>query len=207
MFFDFSTVSPLDRYHLMIQSIIPRPIAWALTKNENKSLNLAPFSYFNAIHSNPPLVMMSIGYKQDKTKKDTRANIERHKKFVINIPSTEHAELVTSTSLSLDAGESEVDLNNLETINDWPNFELPRIKGIKIAIACRLDRVIEVGRNNQGLIFGEIEHLFVDDAICEVGDRIKIDAAAMAPLGRLGGNDYAIFGDVKTVPRPEYKPT
>src|SRR3989344_4559272 len=60
-----SEIPSAQAYHLMIQTIIPRPIAWALTVNLNQTFNLAPFSFFNGIAGNPPAVMMSIGYKQN----------------------------------------------------------------------------------------------------------------------------------------------
>lgn len=206
MEFDFRKLEPVDRYRLMIQTIIPRPIAWTLSENEGGNYNLAPFSYFNAVHSHPPLVMMSIGFKADQSKKDTRANIEREGKFVVHIASSEHASLVTQSSLALDVGESEVENCGMELI-PFAGFPLPRLKGVKVAMACHLDRVIEVGKNKQGLVFGEIQQLFVDDAIVvEKDGRTLVDAMKLDPLGRLGGNDYGTLGKVVTIPRPEYKP-
>jgi flavin reductase (DIM6/NTAB) family NADH-FMN oxidoreductase RutF len=206
MHLDFTQVSPLDRYKIMIQSIIPRPVAWVVSKNENDSFNLAPFSYFNAIHSNPPLLMMSIGYKQDKTKKDTRANIERYRDYVINIASVEHKEQVTKSSLPFDVGVSEVTECGLELVNDWKNFSIPRIKSVKAAFALRLDQVIEVGSNKQGLIFGEIIEVYFDDCIITETSPLTIDALKLDPIARLGGNDYGSMTKIHTVPRPEYNP-
>jgi flavin reductase (DIM6/NTAB) family NADH-FMN oxidoreductase RutF len=207
MYWNLADLAPVERYRLMIQTIIPRPIAWTLTKNEADSYNLAPFSYFNTLHSNPPLVIISIGYKQDASKKDSRANIERDKNFVIHIPSAEHAELVTQSSLPLAYGESEVDLTGLELVNDWEKpFPLPRVKSAKIAFACKLDKVVEVGANNQGIIFGVIEQIYVTDEAVTMGDKPVIDAMKISPLARLGGDDYGVIGEVKTVPRPPYTP-
>jgi len=199
-------LEPVDRYRLMIQSIIPRPIAWTLTQNPGGNYNLAPFSYFNAIHSNPPLIMMSVGYKADKSPKDTRANIVREKKFVVHIASAEHAETVTRSSMPLATGESEVEDCGLELV-DFAPFSLPRIVGVRIALACELDRVIEVGSNKQGLVFGEIRHMYVEDSlITESSGKIHIDAMKLSPLARLGGDDYGVLGSVLTVARPEYVP-
>lgn len=200
-------LDPVARYRLMIQSIIPRPVAWVLSENENDGHNLAPFSYFNAVHSHPPLIMMSIGYKRDKSKKDTRVNIERSQKFVVHIASSHLAAKVTESSLAFDYGVSEVEKTGLELHNEWTDFPLPRLKDAKIAMACKLDQVIEVGKNKQGLIFGEIEKMYIaDDIVTQKEDNILIDAMKLDPLARLGGDDYGSLGNVFTIDRPEYKP-
>ena len=74
MIIQFADLKPLQRYHMMTQTIIPRPIAWVLTENDNGSSNLAPFSYFTALCSDPALVVLSIGKKPDGSLKDTRHN-------------------------------------------------------------------------------------------------------------------------------------
>ncbi len=73
---DFSALPPPDCYRLMIQAVVPRPVAWVLSDNGDGSLNLAPFSFFTAISSDPPLLMFSAGKKPDGTPKDTLHNVE-----------------------------------------------------------------------------------------------------------------------------------
>jgi len=85
------TLSPNRVYHLMIQSIVPRPIAWILSDNGDGSLNLAPFSYFNAVCSDPPVLMVSIGRKADGGDKDTARNLVERKHCVVHIPHREMA--------------------------------------------------------------------------------------------------------------------
>ena len=82
MHFDLSELSPNRVYYTMIQTLVPRPIAWVLTDNGNDSFNLAPFSYFNGVASDPPLLMISVGKKPDGTLKDTRTNIIERNEFV-----------------------------------------------------------------------------------------------------------------------------
>ncbi|MCB0404081.1 MAG: flavin reductase family protein [Bdellovibrionales bacterium] len=206
MLFDMKALAPVDRYRLMIQTIVPRPIAWTLSRNENHSYNLAPFSYFNALHSDPPLVMISIGNRREGTVKDTRRNIEREKLYVIHIASSPMAATVTQSANPLPAESSEVTDCGLELSGDW-NFPLPRLKLPKVAMGCQLERVIEIGKNRQGLLFGEIQTLYVEDSVCKQdGDKILVDAAKLDPLGRLGGDDYGTLGKVLTVKRPAYVP-
>ena len=103
---NLDSLSPARAYHLMIQSIVPRPIAWVLSDNGDTTLNLAPFSYFNAVCSDPPVLMLSIGRKPDGSDKDTARNIVERSQFVVHIPHREMALEVTESSRPLPFGES-----------------------------------------------------------------------------------------------------
>lgn len=208
MILDFARLSAGQKYHLMIQSIIPRPIAWILTKNRNGTFNLAPFSYFNAVCSEPPVVMVSIGYKSDGSKKDTRVNIEREQEFVIHIPAGDQALEVTQSAYEYEEDESEVDALGLELAPSFGAGRIPKLRASRVAFYCRLYDLKEIGERKQALIFGEIVAADIDDRL--VSDdghgRLRIDAEAMNPLARLGGNDYMTFGQVKTVAREKRRP-
>jgi flavin reductase (DIM6/NTAB) family NADH-FMN oxidoreductase RutF len=203
MYIDLSALSPDQIYYTMTQTVIPRPVAWVLSENENRSFNLAPFSYFTPISSRPPLVMMSVGKKPDGSYKDTRVNIEARGHYVIHIAHEELAGSVTETSRTLPAGESELDRVELETVN-FAGFSLPRLSVCRIALACELYSLQEMGDVPQSLIFGCVKQLYISDAVAQRDekDRLLVDAAKVRPIGRLGGNEYASFGDVINIPRP-----
>ena len=201
---DVSKLTANQKYHLMVQSIVPRPIAWVLSRNQNQTYNLAPFSYFNGVSSDPPLVMISVGHKKSGEKKDTWKNIEREKTFVIQIPSKEHAEAVTGSAFEFSEEESEVEALGLPTKpcfkNDWPV-----VQTCSIAMFCRLFQLTEIG--SQALILGEIQSLYVDDQIVhQEGNRTMIDAQKLQPLARLGGNQYVGLGEVFEIARPKTQP-
>lgn len=203
MIIDFSDLSPNRIYFTMIQSLVPRPIAWVLSDNGNDSLNLAPFSYFNAISSDPPLLMLSVGKKPDGSIKDTRLNIIERNEFVIHIPHREMAAAVTETSRSLAAGESELDRVDLATV-PFENFRLPRLQDCRVAFACERYRVEDI-TTNQAMILGEVKALYIDDSVVEQQDkgRVKIHADKVDPLTRLGGDEYGTLGEIITIPRPK----
>ncbi len=137
--------SPNQRYHLMTQTIIPRPIAWALTDSGNSSFNLAPFSYFTAVSSAPPILMLSVGKKPNGgDSKDTLVNIINNKQVVIHITSAQHAALVTQTSQTLAHGESELTEAKIAT-TEFVGFSLPRIAQCDIAYGCELYEIKELG--------------------------------------------------------------
>ena len=202
MLLDLSTLSPNRVYHTMTQVVIPRPIAWVLSDNGNSSFNLAPFSYFSAVSSDPPLIMLSIGKKPDGEIKDTRRNILERKQFVVHItPRTLLAELNASAA-TLPTNVSELDASGLAT-GMIEGFTVPRLRDCRIALACSLYKS-EAITASQVLIFGEVKKIWIDDAIVQTDDkgRIQISAAGVDPLARLGGEEYATFGEVTSVPRP-----
>jgi flavin reductase (DIM6/NTAB) family NADH-FMN oxidoreductase RutF len=202
MIFDLSEMSPSRVYYTMIQTVVPRPVAWVLSDNGNDSLNLAPFSYFNGVASDPPLIMLSIGEKPDGTPKDTRVNIIERDEFVVHIAHRELAEKVTESSRVLAAGESELNAIGLETVA-FEGSRLPRLKDCRVALACKRYRVEDI-TPTQALILGEVTSIYVDDSAVSTDEkgRVKIHADKIDPITRLGGNEYGVFGNIIDVPRP-----
>ena len=188
---DASTLAPIQIYHLMTQTVIPRPIAWVLTESGEADYNLAPFSYFTPVSSNPPLLMFSVGKKPTGEIKDTTRNVLETGRMVVHIANADLAEQVTQTSATLPHGESEVTLADLELI-DFEGFELPRIKDCPIAFGCKLFEVKEIGETPQSLIFAQIEDIYIaPEVIGDNQERLVVDALKVNPLSRLGGSQYA----------------
>ncbi|MDO3722057.1 flavin reductase family protein [Marinobacter sp. chi1] len=204
MYIDFEGMKPADIYHALTQTAIPRPIAWVLSENPDGDFNLAPFSFFTPITSNPPLVMISVGRKPtDQSFKDTRVNIESRKEFVLHIAHRGLAQAVTESSRTLPHGESE--LSNLELeLTDFEGFRLPRLRDCPVAMACELYEIKEIGAGPQSLVFGLVKKVFVADQAVQTDEkeRTVFDAASIDPLGRLGGSEYVTFGEVIKIPRP-----
>ncbi len=199
---DFAPLSGKEIYGAMIQTIVPRPVAWVLTDNGDDTLNLAPFSYFNGVSSKPPTLSISIGRKRDGSKKDTWRNIEERGRFVVHIAGVGHAGLVSATSEALEFGESEAVKHAIELVEE-SGFSLPRIKDAPIAFDCGRCEIFEIGDAPQGLVIGRIDRAFLDDAIASHTDRgLEVDALALNPLARLGGDDYGRLGETFTIPRP-----
>ncbi|MCM5507453.1 MULTISPECIES: flavin reductase family protein [Vibrio] len=200
---DASTLAPTQIYHLMTQTVIPRPIAWVLTESGETDYNLAPFSYFTPVSSNPPLLMFSVGKKPTGEIKDTTRNVLETGRMVVHIANADLAEQVTQTSATLPHGESEVALAGLELIG-FEGFELPRIKDCPIAFGCKLFEVKEIGETPQSLIFAQIEDIYIaPEVIGDNQERLVVDALKVNPLSRLGGSQYANLDQTFTVARPK----
>lgn len=204
MFIDFEGMNPTDAYHTLTQTVIPRPVAWVLSENPQGDYNLAPFSFFTPITSNPPLLMFSVGRKPtDNAFKDTRVNIEERRDFVVHIAHRELAGAMTETSRTLPHGESELANLGLE-LTELEGSRLPRLKDCHVALACELYDIKEIGAAPQSLVFGRIKGVYVSDDAVHHDDknRLKIDGSKIDPVGRLGGSEYVTFGDVLKIPRP-----
>ncbi len=202
MIFEFDTLSPNSRYHLLTQGLVPRPIAWILSHNDDASLNLAPFSFFNAVCSDPPLLMLSIGRKDGGEIKDSRRNILSKRDFVIQIPSRHHAVAVTASAASLEYGQSELTSLDLE-LEDFPGCTVPRIADAGIAMHCEFHDVHYLGPAQQAIVYARVRQFFVsDELLSENNGRYSIDAAALDPLARLGGAQFAGLGELFSLKRP-----
>lgn len=201
---NIAELSPNQRYHLMTQTIIPRPIAWALTDSGNSSFNLAPFSYFTAVSSAPPILMLSVGKKPNGDSKDTLVNIINNKQVVIHIASAQHAALVTQTSQTLTHGESELTEAKIAT-TEFDGFSLPRIAQCDIAYGCELYEIKELGDVPQSLIFVEVKQVYINDKVADIDNkqRIKVHADKISPLSRLGGGEYATIDKPFEIERPK----
>ncbi|MGD2173599.1 MAG: flavin reductase family protein [Gammaproteobacteria bacterium] len=191
-------------YFTMTQTVIPRPIAWLLTENSDAGYNLAPFSYFNAVCSDPPLVIVSIGKRDDGSDKDSIRNIREREEFVIHVASDDQLAPLNQTSASLPPGESEVDANDL-ALTRVEGFHMPRLSDCKIAFFCRRHDIQMIGNNKQqSLLFAEVKEIYVSDDCAEINEqgRLQIHADAVRPLSRLGASQFASFGEILSAKRP-----
>ena len=203
MIIDFSSITALNRYHLLTQTVMPRPIAWVLSENEDASLNLAPFSFFNAMCSEPPLLVMSIGKKSGGEVKDTRRNLLSGRPFVVHIASVEHVEALNGTAAVLDYGDSEVTASSLP-LSEFPGCTVPRLSECHIAYHCKLYDVHEIGPNKQAMIYAEVLQLYLNDTVVEhENNRYIIDPKKINPLSRLGGVQYSAQGKIFSLTRPK----
>ena len=208
---DFRGLSVMERYILMTQAVIPRPVAWMLTENEGesgsgvggrRSFNLAPFSYFNALSSDPPLVGVSVTEKPEGGEKDTLLNVRRTGMFAAHIAPMGMLEELNASSAGLPYGESEVERLGLKT-ESFGDFGLPRVAGCPAVFGCDLHQEVRLGPT-QVLILGEVRLLYAAEEVLEkdAKGRTTISAEKMNPVARLGAGNYAGLGKFAVLKRP-----
>ena len=201
MKFDPDKQSFKDNHRLMIGSIVPRPIAFVSTKSKNGILNLAPFSYFNGVCSNPPTIMFAPARRgYDGLTKDTLNNIRDTEEFVVNIVSEEIVEPMVACATDFEKEVNEFEVSRLTPV-DSVKVAPPCVKESKVSFECRLQTIVPVGEAEPGggfVVIGNIVMFHVDDDVYRDG---RIDLDALKPVGRLAGNNYSRINDIFTVVR------
>ena len=195
MIFDLSKDTKLnENYKLMAQTILPRPIAWVVTE-DNGVVNIAPFSYFIGLSSEPASVLISVGHKEDGTPKDTLANIRKNRKCTICMVEEKDLEKMHFSSKGLERDVSEAEQFNIETevmVEGYP----PAIKGVPSAYFCTLNQEIELGGGTTIPLVLNLKEIFVDDRVITDRERLSI---SFKPLARIG-KSYAFLGEEITPP-------
>jgi len=195
--------SERDNYKLLIGTIIPRPVAFVTTCSNQGIVNGAPFSYFNIVSSNPPMVSIAVQRPNGRLK-DTARNIYDSKEFVVHIVDEDNVAAINKTAASLPPDESEIELAGLSQV-DSVVIQVPGIKEAKVRMECRLVQAIPLGGTQEGmagsdLFIGEVVMFHIDQSIYEDG---RIDARELNAVSRLAGNNYAKIGDIFSIERPK----
>jgi len=151
-----------DNYFLLTGLVVPRPIAWVSTLAPDGTRNAAPYSYFQAVTTKPPMVMIAGGLRRDGRRKDTRAHIEATGEYVVNIVSEPSAQRMVDCSIAFEPDVSEFDEIGLEAAPS-KIVKAPRIAECKVSLECKLDRVLEVGHGGGTMILGEVVWFHVAD--------------------------------------------
>lgn len=186
---DPKSVTPAVVYSTMIRAINPRPIAWVSTLSPAGISNLAPFSYFNGIGSQPAALMFSVVNHPDGRKKDTTRNIESSGQFVVNIPSFDHVQAVQSSADAFDYEESELEALDLTPIASL-KVAPPRVLECRVHLECELFQHVVVGEGPlaANLFIGKILMMHVDETVLDENE--KIQPEALDTIGRMGGRAY-----------------
>jgi flavin reductase (DIM6/NTAB) family NADH-FMN oxidoreductase RutF len=190
MIYDPTEHPLLETHKLMIGSIVPRPIAFVSTLSKDGLENLAPFSYFNGICSNPPSIMFCPARRgYDGKTKDTLNNIRDTEEFAVNIVSEDFAEQMVSTSTDFEPEVNEFEVSGL-TPEPCQKIAPPKVAEAKISFECKLNKIIPVGNEGPGggfVVIGTIVLFHIDDDVYEDG---YINLGKLRPIGRLAGNMY-----------------
>jgi len=206
VFFDFGTLSRHNCHKLMTSTIVPRPIAWVTTLNEDGTVNVGPFSFFNVASEEPPLVSIAVGSGErfNGDLKDTGVNIRRNGEFVVNLVGYSNAEAMTMTAVNFASGVSEIQFADIETIPS-ARVRTPRIRQSPTSLECELFQSIDLG-SGQSLVLGRVVGMHINrHAVLDI-DKCYIDTPKLDLIARMHGNGwYTRMTDwfqCKTPPHP-----
>lgn len=198
--FDLDTMGKADAYKLLASVILPRPIAWVVSRDNAGEVNAAPYSFFNIVSSDPPLVAISIAAPSDRSMKDTLSNIRERGEFVVNMVPEELAEAMNLTATNAPKGTDETKIAGLD-LATCKLIDVPRIAGSPVALECKLFEMIQPGGATV-IVLGRIVYVHVRSTAFENEARLHVDPAQMRLIGRMhGGGGYCTTRDVFTIER------
>ncbi|TCA27323.1 flavin reductase family protein [Rhizobium leguminosarum bv. viciae] len=190
--FDFKQLTERERYKLMIGTIIPRPIALVTTVDEHGRINAAPFSFFNCLSADPPILAIGVENHADMSFKDTGHNIRMTEVFTVNIVSFAIAEAMHVCGAKYPRGVDELKEAGL-TAMPGEKVASPFIAEAPAAFECRRHVTLELGRSRQ-IVMGEIVYAHYRDGVVDP-ERLHVDPAAVDAIARLGGDTCATIRD------------
>lgn len=167
---------------------MPRPIALVTTLDANGAVNAAPFSFFNVFSEEPPLVVLGLQHKADRTPKDTTRNIHRDGEFVVHMVDEPLALAMNDCAVDFPAGESEVAATGLATLPSV-DVRVPRLAAAPFALECKRSVALAFGPGRE-LLVGEVLRIHAREGLVDAAN-MYVDLAAYRPIGRLFANLYS----------------
>ena len=201
MFFvpgDGSNPLPRDPFKALV---VPRPIGWITTMDASGTVNLAPYSFFNAVSEQPPAVMFSSsGAGPGGGMKDTRRNVEATGEFVVNLATWDLRDAVRTSGKAIPSGESELDLAGLKSLPSTV-VKPPRVAASPVHLECRWLTTIHVpntsGDEESHMVLGSVVGIHIRDDVIVNG---RVDVQRLQPIARLGYSNYAVIRETFSMP-------
>jgi flavin reductase (DIM6/NTAB) family NADH-FMN oxidoreductase RutF len=205
MNFDFDEISNIDAYKMLSSVVVPRPIAWVVSQNKHGAVNAAPFSFFNLVSSDPPVIALGVGPRANGAPKDTARNILETGEFVVNLVSHELAVHMNETSRPYAESVDELAEHGLEC---EPSLKVkpPRIRRSPVALECRAWQTLSSGPNRY-IILAHVVALYLSDNAIENLEKFYVDTPALKLVARMNGAGwYTHTSDTFFMPGPDAAP-
>jgi flavin reductase (DIM6/NTAB) family NADH-FMN oxidoreductase RutF len=190
--FDFAALGERDRYKLLIGTVIPRPIAFVTSVDENGVVNAAPYSFFNCLSADPAIVAIGVENKKDMSFKDTGHNVRVTEQFTVNIVDDAMLEAMNICAVPFPPEVDELAVAGLTAV-PGTHVRCPRILEAPASLECQRYMTLSVGRSRE-IILGEVLGVFVRDGLVDRETK-HVDQHGMDAIGRLGGHGYSRIRD------------
>ncbi|MPT36418.1 MAG: flavin reductase family protein [Flavobacterium sp.] len=200
MHFDPSVLDQSAVYKLLTGTVIPRPIGWISSISKEGAINLAPFSFFNAVGEDPPHVMFST-VRPNNTNKDTLNNVLETGEFVVNLVTEELVEKMNLTSASVPPDQNEFELAQLTPASSLV-VKAPRVLESPVAMECKVVHHYSLEDHQHGgatIVIGRVVMFHIDEAI--LSDNYRINMDVYRPVARLAGSNYSKLGEIFSIKR------
>lgn len=188
MQFDFDAMTATERYKILVSTVVPRPIAWVTTLTPDGVPNAAPYSFFNVMGNDPPIVVVGVQGHSENRFKDTGHNILNSAEFVVHLVSEATAEAMNVTCIDAPPGVDELKLAGLETA---PSVKIkpPRIVASPVAFECKVHTSLTFSPN-QAIVVGRVVHAHIHDEFVLDPARYYIDTPKLKLVGRMHGTGW-----------------
>ena len=203
MDFNLANLSAADRYELLLSTVVPRPIALVTTLSEDGIANAAPYSLFNVLCHDPPIVAVSVLPHAERRMKDTAQNVLATGEFVVNLVSEGVAKAMNLTCIDAPPDINEIDLAKLSTTPSL-HIKPPRIASCPAAFECRLITSLSFGPN-QAILLAQVLHAYVANEFVIDEARCLIDTPGLNLIGGMhGAKWYTRTSDLFEMARPTW---
>ncbi|RMH64540.1 MAG: flavin reductase family protein [Bacteroidetes bacterium] len=200
MTFDFTDLAPGDRYKLLTGVIVPRPIAFVTSQDERGRVNAAPFSYFNTMGADPPVVVIGPGDRGPDRPKDTARNIAATRQFVVNLVDEALVERMNLAATDFPPEVSEVDALGLATAPSV-RLDVPRLADAPASLECTEVVTLTIGHTR--MIVGQVHYLHIRDDLIDP-ERLYVRTDRLHLVGRMQGHGYVRTRDRFELERLSY---
>lgn len=189
--------SQREIYRLLSSCVTPRPIAWVTTRSAAGIVNAAPFSFFNIVSADPPIVMIAVS-RHAGGQKDTAKNIQETKEFGISVVTEPLAKAMNATSAPFPSNLSELEQAGL-AMQPGRRIKTPLIADSPAKLECEVSHCLEIGSGPTDVVFGKVVLLDISEQVLDQG---RVVAEKLKAIGRLGGNQYCRTTDTFELERP-----
>jgi len=187
MIIDFTSLAPRIRYKLLTATVTPRPIALVSTRSTDGVDNAAPFSFFNVMGEEPPILVLGLEGREGGVLKDTTSNIRASGEFVVNLVDEDMAEAMVRCAADLPSDQSELTFAGLDS-EPAEAVAANRICRAPVSFECRRHVTLELS-NMRNLVVGEILMMHIRDELIDT-ETMRVDWSRYRPVGRLFGRNY-----------------
>lgn len=200
--FDFTALTPQERYKMLCAAVTPRPVAWITSLDRAGTVNAAPYSFFNVFAEAPPLVIVGIDQRPEGGRKDTVDNVEAMGEFTVNLADTALGEKMVATAATFPPGVSEPGVLGLP-LAPGTKIRTPRLADAPISLECRLYELKPVGPV-RWLVMGEVVALIARDGLFDPETK-RLTVPHYDPVARLYATSYARLGPAYDMPIPDWQ--
>ncbi len=189
MLFDFETLDPKDAYKLVVSTVVPRPIAWVVSRDEGGLVNAAPYSFFNAFSDNPVVVGFGCGPRPEGALKDTAANIRATREFVVNLVPFDHVQGMNVTAVEFAPEVDEIAEAGLTPVPS-AKVGVPRIQESPVALECVTFQLVPAGRHT--IVLGRVVAVHIQDDCVLDSVKCYVDTPRLGLVGRMHGRGWYV---------------